>query len=169
MSGATKLMTAEYANSLFEYCDGKLYWKVKKCYSVVVGQEVGSEHGRGYRAVQIDGKNYKLHRIVFLMHNGYFPEQVDHINGDKTDNRIENLRAATNSENQKNVPVRPWSKTGVKNVTKRKDRDAYMVTVSVNGKRKTIGYYKDLELAELVSIEAQNKHYDKFSYYRSAA
>lgn len=168
MAGNVKLMTSAYAQEIFEYKDGKLFWKVKKCHSVFVGQEAGSEHGRGYKAVQVDGKSYKVHRIIFLMKHGYMPEQVDHINGDKSDNRIENLREATGSQNQMNIPVRTRSKTGVLNVSKRKDRNCYQVQIALNGKRKTIGYYKDLELAELVAIEARNKYYGEFAHQRRA-
>lgn len=55
--------------------------------------------GKGYYRISIKGKRYKSHHVVWLLHYGVFPSQLDHINGVKTDNRIENLREATTQQN----------------------------------------------------------------------
>lgn len=66
------------------------------------GKIVGTNNGDGYLTVMINGKNYRLHRLAWLYVYGVFPEQVDHINGVRHDNRINNLRDATNKQNMQN-------------------------------------------------------------------
>jgi hypothetical protein len=80
----------------------------------------------GYVQVIINGKNYKLHRIVYLAYNPTWAisnpkKQIDHINGDKVDNRIENLRQATRSQNGHNSRVHSDNKLGLKNICERGD------------------------------------------------
>lgn len=81
------------------YKKGHLIWsdcRVKRLNNSIVG----SLNDRGYRVVKFKGKSYKVHRIIWFLHKGKLPkEQLDHINGIKDDNRIENLREATNQEN----------------------------------------------------------------------
>lgn len=91
-------MTQEYAHSLFDYKDGSLYWKVRKAPHVKIGARVGSPEVNGYQTVMVNGRNWRIHRLVFLMQYGYLPKNIDHINGNRSDNRIENLRAANDNE-----------------------------------------------------------------------
>ena len=90
----------------FEYRDGKLYWAKKPAKNIAAGAEAGHRivERSGYKTVRLLGKAYKLHRIVWVLHHGEIPEgmQIDHINGDAADSRIENLRLATASQNQEN-------------------------------------------------------------------
>tara|TARA_R110002153_G_scaffold64566_2_gene172936 strand:- start:75 stop:518 length:444 start_codon:yes stop_codon:yes gene_type:complete len=88
-------------NKYFEYKDGKLYWKVSTSNRVKVGQEVGNKANNGYIEFQCNGKRFYTHRVVWEMFNGKIPEglQIDHINGIKDDNRIENLQLVTNKQN----------------------------------------------------------------------
>jgi len=59
-------------------------------------------NGYGYLRVGVDGKRYLLHRVIWVMLHGYWPEQIDHINGNRSDNRLVNLRAVTNADNCRN-------------------------------------------------------------------
>ena len=97
------------------------------------------------------------------MHNGYLPEEIDHINNTPTDNRIENLREATRMQNCHNKKITTKNKTGSKNVFWVKDRKKWRVTMRVNGKVKSFGYFYDLELADLVSQEIRNKYHNQFA------
>jgi hypothetical protein len=169
MSAVTKLMTAEYAHSLFEYRDGKLFWKNSACHRIKPGDEAGTDIGNGRLIVRVGNTPYLVHRIIFMMHHGYMPNMVDHINRNQADNRIENLREATKSENSMNRPKQRNNTSGTKGVSWSKQAQKWHVRVTVNKKCINIGQYKDLELAELVSVEAQNKYHGEFSYYRSAA
>lgn len=86
----------------FEYCNGKLLCRTKnpKNQLVKIGQEVGYLHKTGYRFTEINGKSYGVHRLIWVLNHGDWPKgEIDHINGVRDDNRIENLRDVSRSEN----------------------------------------------------------------------
>lgn len=150
--------------SLLFYENGNLYWKVKVTRQINAGDLAGHTDVRGYRVIRINKKLYKAHRIIFFMHHGFLPKYVDHINGNKSDNRIENLREATHSQNAHNSKIRKDSKVGVKNVRWDRSNNKWRVDVQINKKRIFFGRYEDLELAELVAIEARNKYHGDFAH-----
>jgi len=156
-------LTQEFLHEAFEYKDGNIHWKLRTFRTRVKGKIAGQQRTDGYVAVGINGKIYKVHRIIFMMHHGYFPQTVDHINGIKYDNRIENLRAATISENCLNRGLRSDNVAHVKGVKWMSDTRKWRVRVTANKKRLLIGDFKDLELAELVAIEARNKYHKQFA------
>lgn len=160
---STQKLQARF-NEAFEYRDGKLFWKVSNTNSILVGQQAGTQHDRGYRRVYFDGKTYSTHRIVWVMFNGDIPKeiQIDHINGDASDNRIENLRMATNTQNCQNRRIRPTN-SGIRNVSFVAAKQKYRVSLQAANKRIYCGAFEDLELAELVSIEARLKYHGKFA------
>ena len=82
------------------------------------------------------------------------------------DNKIENLRAATHSENLKNQKLKSSNTSGQKNVGWAKREQRWRVRLTVDGKDKHIGYFKDRELADLVAMEACNLHHKEFSSYK---
>ena len=99
------MISREYLNERFEYEDGELYWKVVYSNRLKIGQIAGDRDGRGYRRVMLGKQHYKMHRLIWIMHNGDIPEGIvaDHIDRDIDNNKIENLRLATKSENALNV------------------------------------------------------------------
>lgn len=153
-------MTKEYACSLFDYNDGKLFWKVNKTTRNYIGREAGSP-AHGYKTVMVDGKNWRIHRLVFLMHHGYLPSLIDHINGDKSDNRIENLRDAGTVGNSRNQRIRFDNKTGVKGVSWDKNRLKWAVRVKANGKinQKYIADFNIAKQAAMSMREALHGEY----------
>jgi hypothetical protein len=159
------MITQAQVTDCFEHRDGKLYWKKvahpNKQY--LVGQEAGSIHQTGYRHVTWLGKVHKVHRLIFLLEYGYLPPEVDHINGDRQDNRIENLRPATRSENQCNRPALASNTSGYPGVSWHKKSKAWCVRVMKNGKTVVQQYFKDLELAGLVAIEARAKYHGVYA------
>jgi len=104
-----------------------------------------------------------VHRLIFLLEYGYLPPEVDHINGDRQDNRIENLRPATRSENQCNRPALASNTSGYPGVSWHKKSKAWCVRVMKNGKTVVQQYFKDLELAGLVAIEARAKYHGVYA------
>jgi hypothetical protein len=149
-------------HELFAYADGKLVRKVSVGASKA-GSIVSYKEPNGYLRVRIDGKRYTVHQVVFCMQYGYIPKMLDHINGIKDDNRIENLRVATPSENGYNTKIKSSNTTGVKNVQYIKHMDKYQVRLRINKQNTVIGHFKDLELAELVAMEARHKYHGEYA------
>lgn len=99
--------------------------------------------------VSVDRKLYKEHRLIWMYHYGQFPNNnIDHINCIKDDNRIENLRDVTKSQNKQNSLIYKNNKCGVKGVWLHKQTKKWCASIFINGKNKHIGSYKSLEEAE---------------------
>lgn len=159
------MITKAEVTESFEYRSGHLYWKrvahANKQY--LVDTPAGSLHKTGYRHVTWMGKVHKVHRLIFMLHHGYLPPEVDHINGDRADNRIENLRAANRSENQCNRGALSSNTSGHPGVSWHKKSKAWVVRVMKNGKTVVQQYFKDLELASLVATEARSKYHGAYA------
>lgn len=156
-------LTKEYLNELFEYRDGKLYWKVQKGCRGKIGAFAGTDNGKGYLKVQIDGVKHFVHRIVWIMHYGEAPKRLDHKDTNKLNNRIENLRPATGTENGLNRGAPKHNTSGIKGVSWHKKHGKWYVCMKVLGKQKFFGLFEDIELAELVAIEAREKYHGEFA------
>jgi hypothetical protein len=155
----------DYVLSAFDYQDGNLIRKIGRAGEV--GQIAGCLHkGKGYIHVKIKAKSFKAHRLVFLYHHGYLPEIVDHIDGNKRNNKIENLRAATKEENCRNQKIRSTNKSGYKGVKWIEHCKKWQVEVCKNYKQLRFGMYEDLELAGLVAVEATELIHGRFSAYK---
>lgn len=126
------------------------------------GDSCGYIMNTGYREISVNNKKWLAHRLAFIYMEDYLPEKVDHINRIKDDNRWCNLRACSHAENMRNTKVRSTSLTGVRNVRLHKRSGLYSVVLKINGKVKSFGYYKELELAALVAEEARDKFYGSF-------
>lgn len=141
----------EYLNSLFEYSDGQLFWKINKSFSVNVGDKAGKKNAFGYIQIKIDRKDYYAHRIVWVMHKGDIPKGmfIDHIDNDKSNNRISNLRLATKSQNNCNKPKNKNNTSGFKGVSFHKGIGKYVAQIKINNKGKSLGAYDTAEDAAL--------------------
>jgi hypothetical protein len=157
------VITKQLCDSRYEYKDGVLYWKTSPSPRIKIGSSVGSLGIDGYFSTVVNYKRYFNHRLIFLMHHGYLPECIDHINNIPTDNRIENLREANRSENNYNSNLRISNKSGAKNVCWNKLQKKWVVSLGVNKKIKYFGTFEDFELADLVATEARNKYHKHFA------
>ena len=101
---------------------GKLYWSVSTNGRIKVGQEAGSVTKDGYKRLKYKGRMYLVHRIIWFLEYGVWPNILDHTDRDKLNNRIENLREATHSQNLYNIPHRSHNKSGYKGVCQKGDR-----------------------------------------------
>jgi hypothetical protein len=157
-------MQGKRFNEAFEYRNGELYWKIMTNPSKkLIGKKAGCKSSGAYGVVNLDGQAYSIHKVIFCMHHGFMPEIVDHINGDKSDHRIENLRAATHQSNNWNRVTQSNNKLGLKNISWHKQNQKYWVQLAKNGKKIVSVFVEDLELAELVAIEARNKYHGEFA------
>ena len=94
------MLTQQQLKEYLEYRDGHLWWIKKSARCIKIGQQFGSYHDKGYRQGWFKGKMYKEHRLIWLIVYGRLPDKdLDHINGVKDDNKIDNLREATRQEN----------------------------------------------------------------------
>lgn len=158
MNGISK----ELVLNLFRYVDGTLIRRCNVSANARKGDIVGCDDHKGYLMVGINYKKYFVHRIIFLMFNGYLPKVVDHEDGKILNNKEGNLRDATTLQNNRNNRNRKMGEIPVKGVTKL-HYGSYRVQISINNKSKHIGVFRDLELAELVAIEARNKYFGEFA------
>jgi hypothetical protein len=111
------MVTQEKVRELFDYQDGNLIRLTSPAPGVNAGDVAGCPTSRGYLSTWVDGNSYLNHRLVWLWHYGYFPENgLDHIDRVKTNNRIENLREVSQSCNMRNTGNRRTNTSGVKGV-----------------------------------------------------
>jgi hypothetical protein len=149
---------------LFEYKDGKLYRKVQMGNAFPVGSVVGNfDKSCGYFRTKVRGKQLLVHRIIFAMHHGFMPAYVDHIDQNKTNNRIENLRQCSRSQNTVNSAVRVDNPHKYKGVTFHKSSNRFAAQTFINGKRVHIGLFKTPEEAALAYNEKAKELFGEFA------
>lgn len=145
-------MTAEIL-SYFHYdpVTGHLRWAKPKPKSKVRAGHVVSYIGAdGYLTVTFHKKRYKAHRICWLLASGDWPDgDIDHINGDRTDNRLDNLRVCSRQNNLRNMKKQPNKSSVYKGVSKRKDNQ-YEAYYSLNNKKVSLGLFTQEREAALV-------------------
>jgi len=144
-----------------EYKDGFLYWK-KTLGRKLKGNKAGWLN-KGYVMVGIDGETHPAHRIIFLLHHGYCSEFIDHIDGNRSNNKIENLRPATHNENARNCKTPSHNTSGFKGVCWDKRKNKWMAYITVNNKLKFLGYHEKIENAHLAYISAAKLHFGSFA------
>ena len=158
------MVTQERLKELFDYQDGDF---IRRTTSLRV--MCSPTKGQRYLRVFVDGKPRSLHRMIYLWHHGHLPKTLDHIDGDRANNKIENLREATQQQNCLNRKHHSNSKSPYKNVylqapTKKAEwKRNWVVRITVAGKSKYIGSFEDLELADLVATEARDKFHGRFA------
>jgi hypothetical protein len=151
---------------IFEYRDGNLYWK-KTYAKAKKGAIVGWVEKNGYKAASLNGVRYRLHRLVFEFHYENCPDILDHINGDRSDNRIENLRPATISQNNVNRKHNRNNKIGLKGVCA--DQGRFKASIKINNRSKHLGYFQTPEEAHSVYMMAAKAIYGEFAWTKNSA
>lgn len=142
---------------------GVFTWK-KGRGPVKAGSTAGRLHNQGYIRIAIDYKDYLAHRLAWLYVYGEWPKnEIDHINGVKTDNRIINLRQATREENCRNVKVHKRNRLGIKGVSERIDcRLRFVANIRINGLVTCLGHYETAEEAKAAYDKAALEHFGEF-------
>lgn len=160
---ADQIISQDLLQSIFEYKDGKLHWKISPANNVKIDDLAGSIDSHGYSQIKIKQKLYLTHRLIFLMFKGYLPKYIDHADGNRLNNKIENLREATFSQNQHNRKVGKNNTSGVKGVIWIKKQKKWSVRFKVDGKQKHFGCYKDIDYARFVVNAMRHKYHKEFS------
>lgn len=122
-----------------------------------VGDVANKNADYGYDKVSVAGKCYKAHRLAWFYHYKQWPDgDIDHINGDRKDNRIANLRCVKRKTNQENMhKAQKNNKEGLLGVCYNKDKKKYRATITDNYKSIHLGYFKDPDEAHKVYIQAK--------------
>ena len=157
-------MTQEQLRDIFDYKDGQLIWKESR-QSAKYGRIVGKPNAAGYIRIYINSKRIMAHRLIWMFHNGDIPVglDIDHINGLRNDNRIENLRVATRCQNQCNRPKFKNNKSGYKGVYLDKSRNKWRARITVNKKVNHLGLFDTPEEARIEYNKASIQYHKEFS------
>lgn len=154
-----ELLTAQKLRELLHYdpLTGKFTRLVRTSNRINIGDEAGSFNAKGYRQIYLGGLNYRANRLAWLYMTGEWPVNVvDHINGNRSDDRWSNLRDVPSFVNQQNYKgARKDSKTGLLGVTFTKGR--YTARIRVAGKYLSIGSFPTPELAHSAYLEMKRK------------
>ena len=137
--------------SLFDYKDGGLVSKKTGC-------RAGYKTKLGYRRIRVNDKYHLEHRLIWLMFYEETPDEIDHINGIPDDNRLENLRPCTRTENLYNSKMRINNSSGVKGVYWNKQRRCWEAGIRVEGEKLYLGSFTDIEEARK-TVESARKYY----------
>lgn len=170
------LISADGLPRFFEYrCDGTLLWRRRddmptQWNNRYVGQTAGTRTRQGYVQVAICNRVYKMHRVVWAWHTGEWPiGEIDHINGDPGDNRIENLRLATRAENATNRGLQSNNTSGVTGVSWCRQKKMWRSYIGVSGSFLHIGYFRDKSAAQDAYARASAKYHGAYSRQESAS
>ena len=126
------------------------------------GQVAGSITDSGYIVIGVCGKNYRAHLLAWFYTYGEWPSlDIDHINGNRADNRIKNLRVVTRKENSRNSSLRSNNTSGQVGVSYMQRLGKWRAYITENGKQIGLGLYSSVELA----TEARKKAEKKYGYH----
>lgn len=154
-------ITAELIRERLNYDKdtGIFTWRTFQRHPSKVGKVAGGKDAHGYLQLNIGGSVLKVHRLAWFYVHGEWPSsQLDHINHDRSDNRIENLRLVDNRSNHKNRPLQKNNSTGMPGVWFDKKRKLYSAYITVDGKRVSLGCHKTLESAKAARQEANIRY-----------
>ncbi|AFM76575.1 HNH endonuclease [Enterobacteria phage vB_EcoS_Rogue1] len=150
-------------NDYFAYDDGKIFWTSKTtdmAHNIRLGDEAGTCNGLGYKRVMLFGKHTMVHHIVWIMHGNEIPKgmEVDHLDHDRRNNRIENLRLVDRGVNMRNKSTYRNSKTGHHGVTIRPDSGKYRAKITINKKVINLGTFDSIDDAISARKDAEVKY-----------
>jgi hypothetical protein len=163
MKGHTMITQSKLKELLnYDQDTGIFTWKKRTSNRIKVGNIAGNTHNCGYIEMCIEGKRCLAHRLAWLYIYGYLPKLIDHINGDRQDNKISNLREATYQTNIYNSKIRSDNKSGVRCVSWNNKRNSWEVRIKIDGKLKHYGDYKDLNDAKKVADRIRSENHKEF-------
>jgi len=161
---------------IYEYGTGIVSWRCRpmthfsnpkthaQWNSRCAGKEAGTLNSYGYKVVKVGGTPIMVHRVAYALFYGKWPkDKLDHRNRMREDNRIENLREATEHQNQGNKKLQKNNTTGFKGVSYVKRKNRYRAQIKIEGRILTLGTRKTAEEASGMYLEAATKHFGEFA------
>lgn len=167
-------LTFEIANDLLRYeaDTGRMFWRERdkewfpdeRAWKVWNTRYAGAEafttpDGDGYLKGRLLGERYRAHRVIWLLHTGSWPsDQIDHINGNKSDNRIENLRDVSGQENLRNQRRRSTNTSGYAGVSWHKRDNRWSAQIWHDGRKRHLGLFKSRDEAVATRKQAEKRY-----------
>lgn len=158
---ATAILTAQRLRELHAYNpDTGVFTRLQSRGGYLAGAESGTTNTIGYRVIRIDKVDYYAHRLAFLFMTGEIPAIVDHINGNRSDNRFINLRPSSKKLNAQNIRG-ATSRNGLGILGAYIGQNGRFASrIRIDGRNKFLGEFATPELAHKAYLEAKRKHHD---------
>lgn len=165
----------------YEPATGKLFWRERSVDLFTDGRQTAqhncaawngkfagkealyTDNGDGYVHGRILNRNYFAHRVIWAITYDEWPDHIDHVNGIRSDNRIENLRSVSQAENNRNQKRRSTNTSGVCGVSWCKRDGKWVARITSNGKYKCLGYFDDFDDA----VSARKAAEEKYGFHRN--
>lgn len=165
------LPSQQRVRQLLDYsaATGELVWRRQddrtKTWNTRFAGKLAGCDSHGYVVLNVDGKRYPAHRIIWVWIHGNIPtrKQIDHINGDRADNRLSNLRLATVVENTRNGPMRKRNRAGLKGVSFHAFSGLWRARIFVEGKERSLGYFTSPEEAHEAYVAEAKRCFGEFA------
>lgn len=132
----------------------------------IAGSVAGTENDQGYIIIGIEGRRYRANRLAWFFMKGKMPERsndVDHENRNRSDNRWDNLRDATRTQNNQNAKVRTNNRSGIRGVSWHGQNKKWDARIRVDGKTVLLGTHDCIAKASKARVDAEKEHYGEFA------
>jgi hypothetical protein len=159
-------LTAERLRAVLEYepTSGNWTWRRTTSNRAVAGRPAGKLGKIGYVRIGVDGHRYLAHRLAWLYMTGEWPsDEIDHKDTDGSNNRWNNLRAATSQQNKYNLSINSRNKLGLKGVCFDPRKGRYRASIRIESRQKFLGYFESPDLAHEAYAAASRQHFGDFA------
>ena len=166
MTATTKTISVETLNEWIDYDPktGEFSWLKSPHHLVNAGDRAGGYEKRGYRILRVRKKAIKGHRAAWAITHGYFPTlEIDHIDNDPSNNRIENLREVDRGKNQMNAKTPKNNSSGVKGVSFCNPKAKWVAAIGINKKKICIGHFDLFEDAVAARKEKETEIHGEYA------
>lgn len=145
----------------YDAATGTVRWTITYSSHAIKGKEAGCVNAAGYKVIRINKKLHLAHRIAWAIEHGAWPEnEIDHINGDRLDNRLVNLRQATHAENSCNTKMQSNNTSGFKGVHRHKN--GWRAVIKSGGRTRCLGVHVSKEAAAKAYAKAASLYHGNF-------
>lgn len=160
----SKDLTQEYVKACLHYDQetGVFTRRIYRGHTSLPGTVAGTVGSHGYLSACLAGRHVLLHRLAWFYVHGEWPENIDHVDRDRLNNRLANLRECSLQENNWNLPQMATNRSGVKGVTWDKSKRKWFASIRVNGKTKSLGRYHDINEAARAYADAVKQYRGHF-------